>query len=155
MAIYDTIVFMRYLGIDYGKKRVGVAISDETGQFALPLSVLAGGSSLLEELKKIILEKKVGTIILGESKNFKGEDNAILSEIREFKQKFESEVGLPVFLEPEFMTSAEAERMGEQEPNQSRRSGLHLRSPKEKNKMLDASAAALILKSYLDKQPKK
>ncbi|MDO8591088.1 MAG: Holliday junction resolvase RuvX [bacterium] len=142
---------MRYLGIDYGTKRVGIALSDEAGEFAMPLIVLQNNNSLFPALKKIILEKKIGAIVLGESKNFKGEDNAIMSDITDFKNKFESETSLPVFLEPEFMTSAEANQEPER-AGENRRSGLRLRRPKVKNIMHDASAAALILKSYLEKQ---
>ena len=143
---------MRYLGIDYGKKRVGVAFSDETGTVAFPLVVLANNDNLVEAVKKIISEKKVGAIVVGESKNFKGEDNAIMSAVRSFKEKLERESGLKVLYEPEFMTSAEAERMKPPSAGQNRRSGLRLRRPEVHNEMLDASAAALILKSYLDKQ---
>mgnify|MGYP001610283119 FL=1 len=143
---------MRYLGIDYGKKRVGVAISDEAGEFALPLSVLPNNILLIPALKKIIADKQIGAVIMGESKDFKGKDNVIMSAIKDFKKKLEAETGLPIFLEPEFMTSAEADRLNVQVPEQSRRSGLSLRKPKVRNDMLDASAAALILKSYLDKR---
>ena len=62
---------MRYLGIDYGSKRVGVAVSDEAGEFALPLSVLPNDKKLLPEIKKIIAEKQVGAVVLGEFKTFK------------------------------------------------------------------------------------
>jgi len=142
---------MRYLGIDYGKKRVGVAVSDESGKFALPETVLPNNSSLMNAFKKIIAEKQIGASVLGESKNFKGEDNPIMDEIKEFKSRLEEETGLPVRFELEFMTSAAADRMNDREAGQSRKSGLKLRSPKTKNEMLDASAAAIILQSYLDK----
>lgn len=141
---------MRYLGIDYGSKRVGLAVSDEAGEFALPLSVLSNNQKLLSEIKKIIAEKKVGAVVLGESKNFKGEDNVIMVAIKEFKEVLEKETGLPVFLEPEFMTSAEAERVNTREPEKSRKSGVRLRRPNTKNVMLDAFAAALILQSFLN-----
>lgn len=144
---------MRYLGIDYGSKRVGVAVSDEEGKFALPLSVLPNDRKLLPEIKKIIAEKKVGAMVLGESKNFKGEDNDIMAAIREFKVVLEKEIGLSVFLEPEFMTSAEAKRVNTREPEKSRKSGVRLRRPETKNVMLDASAAALILQSFLNQRP--
>jgi putative Holliday junction resolvase len=142
---------MRYLGIDYGKKRVGVALSDEAGEFALPLTVLSNNSALFTELKKIIAEKQVGAIVLGESKNFKGEDNAIMVPAKEFKETLERECGLEVLWEPEFMTSAEAERMKPSVSSENRKTGVRLRRPKMKNDMLDASAAALILKSYLER----
>jgi len=143
---------MRYLGIDYGSKRVGVAVSDEAGKFALPLAVLPNDKKLLSEIKKIIAEKKIEAVVLGESKNFKSKDNAIMKGAREFKVALEKETGLSVFLEPEFMTSAEADRMKPPASGQNRKTGVRLRRPKVTNEMLDASAAAIILQSYLDRR---
>ncbi len=124
---------MRYLGIDYGTKRVGVAVSDETGAFALPKVVLQNTSKLLDELNIIICDNEITTVILGESKDFKGNDNKIMPEIQEFKTKIENNLGKTVIFEPEFLTSHAAERF------------------QGKNDMHDASAAALILQSYLDR----
>ena len=124
---------MRYLGIDYGTKRVGVAISDEAGEFALPFLVLPNDKKLLTAMTAICREKNIGTIVIGESKNFAGEDNPLQEKINQFKKELKQETGLPVELEPEFFTSAEAARL------------------QGKNAKLDASAAALILKSFLDK----
>ncbi|OHA26425.1 MAG: hypothetical protein A3D52_02120 [Candidatus Taylorbacteria bacterium RIFCSPHIGHO2_02_FULL_44_36] len=132
---------MRYLGIDYGMKRVGVALSDETGEFALPFSVLPNGGGLLTAMAGICRDKNIGAIVLGESKNFAGEDNPLQEKINQFKKALEQTTGLPVKLEPEFFTSAEAARLQLRYPDGRRRA----------NKMLDASAAALILKSFLDK----
>jgi putative holliday junction resolvase len=124
---------MRYMGIDYGLKRVGVAVSDETGTFALPEKVLQNTPKLLDELNIIICDKNISTVILGESKNFKGQDNTIMPEIRAFKEKIENNLGKVVIFEPEFLTSHAAERF------------------QGKNDLHDASAAALILQSYLDR----
>ncbi len=124
---------MRYMGIDYGSKRVGIAISDETGSFALPHTVLKNTSKLIEELNTIMCDKDISVIILGESKNFKGEDNVIMKDIKVFKDKIENTLGKQVVYEPEFMTSQEAELI------------------QGKGEMHDASAAALILKSYLSR----
>ena len=125
---------LRILGIDYGTKRVGIAISDESQSFALPKIVLANDKKLISNITEICVKENVKKIILGESKNYKMEDNKVMVKILEFKKSLESEIGEEVIFEPEFMTSAEAERI------------------QGKNDMLDASAAALILKSYLDKQ---
>lgn len=121
-----------YLGIDYGSKRIGLSVSDDSGSFAMPLQVLENSDRTISEICGICEKKKIDTIIVGESKNFKQEDNEIMREIKIFVEKLAMESGLPVVLHPEFMTSAEAERL------------------QGKNKMLDASAAAIILKSYLD-----
>ncbi len=138
---------MRYLGIDFGTKRVGVAVSDETGGFALPLVVLANGGGLFPALKKIIAEKEIGAVVLGESKDFKGGDNIVMKAITEFKITLEKETGLLVHLEPEFMSSEQAAHpIARGKRNPARKTKL------KKNANLDASAAAIILQSYLDKK---
>lgn len=124
---------MRYIGIDYGKKRVGIAVSDENGEFGLPHSVLQNDRKILEKITEICEEKKVGEVVIGESRDFSGAENPVMGDIRKFAAELEKTVKLPIHFEPEFLTSAEAKRIiGE-------------------NDMLDASAAALILKSYIDK----
>ncbi len=124
---------MRYLGIDYGEKRVGVALSDPSKTFATPLSVIRNGSDLLVEIQNICKNNDVEAIVVGESKNFALRDNYIMKEIRPFVERLKNELKIPVHLHPEFMTSVEAE---------------HIQG---KNEMHDASAAALILRSYLDR----
>ena len=122
------------MGIDYGKKRVGIALSDQDQRFALPEAVVPNDDHLLEHIQKIVQEKDVIAIVLGESKNFLGEANQIQDDILRFKKNVELVTELPVFFEPELLTSREAS---------------HIQG---EGKMLDASAAALILKSYLERQ---
>jgi len=126
--------FMRLLGIDYGTKNIGLAVGETDHGFAFPKTVLKNDDKLFSSINEICREEGIKIVILGESKNFKGEDNKVMKEILSFKTALEEKLGLQVIFEPEFMTSAEAE---------------HLQG---KNEMLDASAAALILKSYLDKK---
>jgi len=126
---------MRYLGIDYGTKRVGVAVSDPTAKFALPLSVVANTSDLVAEIEKIALDNEVAEIVIGESRQYDMSANAILPAILAFKEALEAR-GLRTRLELEFMTSVQAERF------------------QGKNGKTDASAAALILQSFLDRDTK-
>lgn len=112
---------------------MGIAISDEEGRIAFPKSVIPAGKNLVSAVMKICADENVGEIVIGESKDFSGTDNPIMTQILRFVAELRKETGLPVHLEPEFFTSAEAERI------------------QGKNDMIDASAAALILKSYLDK----
>lgn len=123
---------MRYLGIDYGEKRVGLALSDERGDFSYPLSVLQNSESIVEEITNICEEKNVDVIVVGESKDFKQNENPIMVKVRKLVDDLKTKTGKPIHLHPEFMTSLEAE---------------HLQGH---NEMHDASAAALILKSYLE-----
>jgi len=124
---------MRLIGIDYGTKRVGVAISDEEATFALPHAVWLNDRELVNNIKALCIEKRAKALVIGESRNLDGSENAILKEIMLLKRALETELSIPVYLEPEFYTSAEAERL------------------QGKNSMHDASAAALILKSYLER----
>ena len=125
-------VGMRILGIDYGTKRVGVALSDERRKFALPECVIANTPELLGEIEKVAKGNQTTEIVMGESRDYNNQANAVLAESLEFKKKLESR-GFTVHLEPEFMTSQQAERF------------------QGKTAMTDASAAALILQSYLDR----
>ncbi len=123
---------MRKLGIDYGAKRVGVALSDEQADFSYPLVVLENTENLIKDIENICKENSVSEIVVGESKDFNQKENVIMQEITPFVEKIMFATGLPVHMHPEFLTSQEAERL------------------QGKNNMHDASAAALILKSYLD-----
>jgi putative Holliday junction resolvase len=128
---------MRHLGIDYGTKRVGISTSDETGQMAFPEKVLANDNKLIENIGEILQTKNVGKIVMGESKNFKMEDNEVMKDIMDLKSVLEATFEKDVVLHPEVLTSAQAENI------------------QGKNNMLDASAATIILQSYLDLQKSK
>lgn len=124
---------MRILGIDYGTKRIGIAVSDESRKFALPVVVVKNSDIALKEIIEIARQHEVKEMVIGESRNYKQEPNAIFEEADAFKKQLES-AGFKVYLELEFMTSVNAERL------------------QGKNDMSDASAAALILQSYLDRE---
>jgi putative holliday junction resolvase len=125
---------MRLLGIDYGSKRVGVALSDEGAVIAQPYKVLSNSKNLIEEVAAIVEKENVSEIILGESKDYKGAENLIMEKVHAFKKALEEKTGKRLIYEPEFMTSQQAEYF------------------QGKHELLDASAAALILQSYLDKR---
>lgn len=124
---------MRILGVDYGKKRVGVAMSDESGKFALPKAVLPSSPNLAEELSALAESSLIETIILGESRDYGGRENPLIADIHILERQLK-EKGFEVILEPEYSSSVEAERF------------------QGKNEMQDASAAAIILQRYLDKK---
>ena len=124
--------YMKYAGIDFGAKRIGIALSDEAGNFAFPLTVLENSAKTIDDIAELCETNHVGTIIIGESQDFHFVDNPIMKEARQFAETLGAKTHMPVLFHPEFLTSAEAERL------------------QGKNDMLDASAAALILKSYLD-----
>jgi len=76
---------MKYLGIDYGKKNVGVAVSDDGGNLAFAKTVLDNNEALLKNVLKICEEDKIEAIVMGESKNLNGEENLIQKDILRFK----------------------------------------------------------------------
>lgn len=125
---------MRYLGIDYGHKRIGVSLSDEGGRMAFPLIELpAEFGSFIKEVKKIIKKEPVGKIIIGLPITFGGKESYQAEAVREFGRELEKMVQLHVEYENEVLSTKLAERSG---------------TPKSK---INASAAAVILQSYLDK----
>lgn len=136
---------MRYLGIDYGTKRVGLALSDESGSLAFAHSVLSPKEAA-SSIKALVEAEGVEVVVLGESLDLQGAENPLMKKIKSFKVELES-VGLKVVFEPEGMTSAQAARSwgGESAQSASRRGSVG------RQKNLDASAAALILQGYLDK----
>jgi putative holliday junction resolvase len=126
---------MRYLGIDYGGKRTGVALSDDKGTIAFPHSVLATGRNLAVELQTLAQKEGATVFVIGRSIDGKGIDNPVMPRVRALAEELKA-YGEVVF-EDERYSSLHASRMGEE------------------NAMHDASAAAIILQSYLDrKNPK-
>ena len=121
----------KLMAIDYGKKYVGVASTDESGLFALPRMVLPNNEELLENVIKFKEEHNIDRVVMGESRNFEGKYNSIQVEIERFKKELEK-YGIKVIFHPEILTSVEARQL------------------QGNTSMTDASAAALILKSYID-----
>lgn len=132
-----TLKIMKYLGIDYGSKKVGLALSDEGGKLAFPKVVLKNDVYLLDSIKEIIKEENVDEVVIGESLAFGGDPNKVMKDILPLRELLQKDLNLPVHLEKEFLTSVEARRY--QPP------------AKKKAKPVDAAAAALILQRHLDK----
>lgn len=133
---------MKIIGIDYGTKRIGVALSDESATIAFPLATIAAGPHAVSEIHDLVQKNAVQTVVVGESRNFAGEKNAVMEDIEQFKKDLEKLAGVGVVYQQELFTSAQAARQFA--PDESRK-----KNPEHTN--LDASAAALILQSYLDK----
>lgn len=141
---------MRILGIDYGEKRVGIAVSDEGRKIAFPKIIILNDNKLFEKLEKMIKENDVSGIVVGESTNFKGAPNLISGNIDTFIKQLSLKFKLSVFRQKEFLTSVEARKdispKGTLNNKQS-----HTKVKTKEKKYIDNSAAALILQRYLDK----
>ena len=129
---------MRYLGIDYGTKKVGLALSDEAGSMGFPHAMLTQSARLLDEVAALVRDKGVGCIVMGESRAFGGQENPVAAAARAFADLLATATGIAVHFEPETYTTQAARRY----PDGSRMEG----SPD-----VDSSAAALILTSYLER----
>ena len=126
---------MRYLGIDFGVKRIGVAVSDDGGMLAFPKVIIENSGAATSEVAAIVAEEKIDEIVLGYSANLSGADNPVQEKIEEFKKSLIEACGKPIHFEKEFLTSFEARRYSTSE-------------------RVDDSAAALILQRYLDRTKK-
>ncbi|GMU73827.1 MAG: hypothetical protein AMXMBFR44_0260 [Candidatus Campbellbacteria bacterium] len=125
---------MTVLSIDYGEKRVGVALSDQSETLAFPLSVLSNTKKLPKDITTLAKKEGANIIVLGYSSDLRGQDNPIMEHVRSFKKELEGVAGIPVVFEQEWLSSQEAARF----------TGT--------NDMIDASAAAVILQRFLDKK---
>ncbi len=141
---------MKFLGIDYGAKRIGLAISDENGKIAFPKKIILNNSNIFEEIKKFINTENISEIVIGDSTNFSNEPNIISKEINKFVLTLEEKFKMPVHKQKEFLTSVAARtpiNSLNKEKLNSRINNKYLKTNK-----VDASAAALILQRYLDKK---
>jgi putative Holliday junction resolvase len=130
---------MKILGIDFGTKNIGVAVSDETATFSFPRAVLKNDDKIFVNLNRIISEEKISKIVVGDP----GE-NGLSSQVKIFVTELESQFDLEVFSEKEFMTSAHVSQASGKKP-------VARQIKKETGLKRDDSAAALILQRYLDK----
>ena len=101
---------MRFMGIDYGTKRIGVATSDEGGTLAFPKEIVLNNSDIFKKLGEIIKTENISEIIVGESVDFSGKLNVLSARIEIFISELKDKFKLPVHKQKEFLTSVEARR---------------------------------------------
>lgn len=132
---------MRYLALDIGDKRTGVAAGDDVVRLVQPLEVLNAprGPALLDALAKVVCEHAPDAIVVGLPLNMDDSEGPAASAMRAFARAIESRFGLPVILQDERLSSAEAD---------ARMSGSG-RTHGQKRALRDALAAAAILEEFL------
>tara|TARA_B100001750_G_C15054265_1_gene373050 strand:- start:80 stop:508 length:429 start_codon:yes stop_codon:yes gene_type:complete len=136
---------MRVLGIDYGMKRIGLAISDPTATIATPLDTLVrrqGKRPPISKIKSIAIEKSAGHLVIGLPLNSEGKETEWCEEVRAFGAQLAERMKLQISFVDERMTSAHAERI-------IRSIGLPKTKREDKGR-IDAAAAQLILQHWLD-----
>ena len=139
---------MRIMGLDYGTKTVGVALSDELGITAQPIMTIERKSEnklrkTLAKIEELIEEYEVSFVVLGYPKNMNNTVGARAAATEEFKEHIERRTGLEVILQDERLSTVESERILME-------SGVRREHRKE---YVDKMAAAVILQSYLDAHP--
>lgn len=142
---------MRYLGIDYGTKKVGLALSDEAGTMGFPHATISNLPRLLVDLRELIERQKVHTVVIGDSRTLTGIENPIAAEARALGDALAAQTGVTVVYESEVYTSAQARRApAEPAPIENKKGNpRRARVFHGRYQTVDASAAALILTSYL------
>lgn len=138
----------RLLALDYGTRRIGVAVSDPTETIATPLPTLvrrAGKRPPWADILRIVREYEVDELVVGLPLDLAGEEGAWAAEVREFGAKLAQRTGLPVHWMDERLSSVRAEQV-------IRESGLPRRKRHQKQRV-DAVAAALILQDFLATRP--
>lgn len=126
---------MKYLGIDYGEKKIGLAMADSETKMASPYKILFNNQNIIEDLKNICLNEEIDVIVIGVPKGLQGTKSDQMKNVLDFIAKVKENILLKIIEQDEKLTSSQA--------------GKLLRGTKAKGKDDDV-AAMLILQSYLD-----
>lgn len=133
---------MRVLAIDHGTKRMGLALSDETGTIAQPFTTLDAEpfNQFLDQLKEILLRKQVELVLVGMPRNMDGSYGPAALKVQEFIAVLKEALGVPIQPWDERLTSSQANRFLIQ---------ADVRRSERRGKV-DKTAAAILLQSFLD-----
>lgn len=132
----------RILGIDYGSKRIGVAVSDPLNIIARGVRVLENSRRLMDEIRTVVAEYDPAAVVVGMPLTLGGEMGAKAKEVEAFIVRLEREIGIPVIRIDERFTSEEAHET-------LREMGVKMMKRRSKS-AIDLMAASLILQRYLD-----
>ena len=137
---------MRYLGLDLGKKSLGLAISDRTGTIATFYKNIRyeNEENLIKKLIEIINKENIDKLVLGYPKNMDNSEGFRTEETKEFKQKLEKQIDKEIILQDERLSTRMAESV---------LIDADL-SRKKRKKVIDGLSAVVILKAYLDRKEK-
>jgi putative Holliday junction resolvase len=124
---------MRLLGIDFGSKKIGLALTDDKAMMAFPHAVIPNDEAMRGYIEALVKKEGIGEIVIGHSLNKEGKPNKVHEEAETLMLDLTLSLGIPIYLEPEQYTTQEAMRI------------------QGKNTMTDASAATIILNSYIER----
>lgn len=130
---------MRYLGIDYGEKKTGLAIGDDESNIASPLEVVAGGVETYAVVRQLIGQEGIDAIVVGLPLSAGAHSSDQLDKTKLFIERLEERLDVPVYDIDERYTSAESRR---------------IQAETGTDAAEDALAAMLILQAFLDEKAK-
>ena len=135
------------MGIDFGERRIGVAISDASATLARPLKTLQRGASdadaveqLCAMIEELAAEDEVGSVVVGLPMRLDGSSNPQTLRVGTMVTLLSARLAVPIFMQDERLSSREAEE----------RLSLREKDWRKRKEKLDAAAAAVILQDYLD-----
>lgn len=133
---------MKRLAVDYGKRRAGLAITDDNGEIAMPYKVIKykDSSSFIKELTNEIKSMKLGEIIFGLPLNMDGTESEMSKEVKRLVKEVEKEIDIKIVLYDERLTTFEAKQMLTEQ-------GV---SAKRQKEIIDMFSAYCLLKAYLN-----
>ncbi len=131
---------MKFLGIDFGLKRIGLALSDSQGKVVLPFTTLKNSKGVENRIKKLVEERKIEAIVIGLPKDLKNNSTSMTQEVEKFAKKLKKILNIPIYFQDEKLTSFEAEE-------RLKHAGIPLKKGK---KIIDQLAAVEILEDFLN-----
>ena len=146
---------LRILALDYGRARIGLAIGNTEAGLAQPLGTLdrINRNEDMRRLRELVREHGVQKIVVGLPLRLDGTRGDMAEEASRFGQRVHKQMGVPVEMVDERLTSWEAERLLEEQQGRTIHAASSKQRKKENPKLgVDAMAAALILKEYLDRR---
>ncbi len=144
---------MKYLGIDYGTKRVGLAVSDPLGTIAFPREIVANDEKLIEKLTQLINEEGITAVVVGKSLTLTGEENILQRKIDSFVEKLKERLGdrVSFHFQDERMSSHAVHMNFFSKEEKRSRKHFSQKEKERKTRHIDAEAAAVILQRFLDR----
>ena len=131
------------LGIDYGEKRIGVALANTLSRLPSPLTAVSNDNNALQRLTELAREHQIDTIVVGVPRGLKGSETPQTGLIREFIDLLKEKIEVPVYSQDEDLTSIKAE------------AELKSRGVSYNKESVDGLAATYILEDYLRENPAK
>jgi putative Holliday junction resolvase len=141
---------MKYIGLDYGSKTVGVALTDETGTIARSVEIVRRENEkrlrrTCARIEEIIVESKAEEIVIGLPLNMDGSEGERAAKAREFAEMLGRRTGMPIHMVDERLTTVEADEIMD---------AADIKDRRERKAKVDSIAAAVILQDFINSKEK-